>query len=99
MFAGYIAAPLAALALRSLTDSLLGQQAGSALTYALLAAVLLVAHLMLSHFAHLDYFEVAELQQNRLRGYCRYCRPSAGRSTASPCSTRAGSPSSAPTRT
>jgi ATP-binding cassette subfamily B protein len=68
MFAGYIAAPLAALALRSLTDSLLGRQAGPALWYALLAAALLVAQLMLSHFAHLDYFEVAELQQNRLRG-------------------------------
>ncbi|HTR92059.1 MAG TPA: ABC transporter ATP-binding protein [Trebonia sp.] len=68
MFAGYIAAPLAALALRSLTDSLLGRQADRALLYALLAAVLLVAQLMLSHFAHLDYFEVAELQQNRLRG-------------------------------
>jgi ATP-binding cassette, subfamily B, bacterial len=68
MFAGYIAAPLAALALRSLTDSLLGRQAGPALTYALLAALLLVAQLMLSHFAHLDYFEVAELQQNQLRG-------------------------------
>jgi ATP-binding cassette subfamily B protein len=68
MFAGYIAAPLAALALRSLTDSLLGRHAGTALTFALLAAVLLVAQLMLSHFAHLDYFEVAELQQNRLRG-------------------------------
>jgi ATP-binding cassette subfamily B protein len=68
MFAGYIAAPLAALALRGLTDGLLGRQAGAALTYALLAAVLLVAQLMLSHFAHLDYFEVAELQQNRLRG-------------------------------
>ena len=36
--------------------------------FALLAALLLVAQLMLSHFAHLDYFEVAELQQNRLRG-------------------------------
>jgi ATP-binding cassette subfamily B protein len=68
MFAGYIAAPLAALVLRSLTDSLLGRQAGPALTFALLAAVLLVAQLMLSHFAHLDYFEVAELQQNQLRG-------------------------------
>jgi ATP-binding cassette, subfamily B, bacterial len=68
MFAGYIAAPLAALALRSLTDSLLAGQSGPALTFALLAALLLVAQLMLSHFAHLDYFEVAELQQNRLRG-------------------------------
>jgi ATP-binding cassette subfamily B protein len=68
MFAGYIAAPLAALALRSLTDSLLGRQPATALTFALLAALLLVAQLMLSHFAHLDYFEVAELQQNQLRG-------------------------------
>jgi ATP-binding cassette subfamily B protein len=68
MFVGYIAAPLAALALRSLTDSLLARHAGTALTFALLAALLLVAQLMLSHFAHLDYFEVAELQQNRLRG-------------------------------
>jgi ATP-binding cassette subfamily B protein len=68
MFAGYIAAPLAALALRSLTDSLLARQAGPALTFALLAAFLLVAQLMLSHFAHLDYFEVAELQESRLRG-------------------------------
>ena len=68
MFAGYIAAPLAALALRGLTDGLLDRQAGTALTYALLAALLLVAQLMLSHFAHLDYFEVAELQQDRLRG-------------------------------
>ncbi len=68
MFAGYIAAPLAALALRSLTDSLLAGQADPALTFALLTAVLLVAQLMFGHFAHLDYFEVAELQQNRLRG-------------------------------
>jgi ATP-binding cassette subfamily B protein len=68
MFAGYIAAPLAALALRSLTDSLLAAQADPALTFALLTAVLLVAQLMFGHFAHLDYFEVAELQQNRLRG-------------------------------
>jgi len=68
MFAGYIAAPLAALALRSFTDSLLARQGGPALTFALLAALLLVAQLMLSHFAHLDYFEVAELQEHRLRG-------------------------------
>lgn len=68
MFAGYIAAPLAALALRDLTNSLLAHQASPALAFALLAAVALVAQLMLSHFAHLDYFEVAELQQAGLRG-------------------------------
>jgi ATP-binding cassette, subfamily B, bacterial len=68
MFTGYVAAPLAALALRDLTDSVLAHQADAALTFALLAATALVAQLMLSHFAHLDYFEVAELQQARLRG-------------------------------
>jgi ATP-binding cassette, subfamily B, bacterial len=68
MFAGYIAAPLAALALRDLTDSVLAHHAGPALVAALLAAAALVAQLMLSHFAHLDYFEVAEVQQMRLRG-------------------------------
>jgi len=68
MFAGYVAAPLAALALRDLTDSVLAHQADAALTFALLAATALVAQLMLSHFAHLDYFEVAELQQASLRG-------------------------------
>jgi ATP-binding cassette, subfamily B, bacterial len=68
MFAGYVAAPLAALALRDLTDSVLAHQADAALTFALLAATALVAQLMLSHFAHLDYFELAELQQASLRG-------------------------------
>jgi ATP-binding cassette, subfamily B, bacterial len=68
MFAGYVAAPLAALALRDLADSALAHHAGPALTAALLAAVALVAQLMLSHFAHLDYFEVAEVQAARLRG-------------------------------
>ena len=68
MFTGYVAAPLAALALRDLADSVLAHQADAALTFALLAATALVAQLMLSHFAHLDYFEVAELQQARLRG-------------------------------
>ena len=68
MFAGSIAAPFAALALRGFTDGLLGRQAGLALTFALLAAPPLVAQPTLNHFAYLDYFEVAELKQNRLRG-------------------------------
>jgi ATP-binding cassette subfamily B protein len=68
MLAGYLAAPLAALALRSLTDDVLAHRDGPGLAFALLAATGLTAQLMLSHFAHLDYFEVAELQQNRLRG-------------------------------
>lgn len=68
MLAGYAAGPLAALVLRDLTDSILAHQARAALGYALLAALALVAYLMLSHFSHLDYFEVGELQQARLRG-------------------------------
>ncbi|HEX8005990.1 MAG TPA: ABC transporter ATP-binding protein [Trebonia sp.] len=68
MFAGYVAAPLAALALRDLTNSILAHHAGPALASAVLASVALVAQLMLSHFAHLDYFEVAEVQQVRMRG-------------------------------
>jgi ATP-binding cassette, subfamily B, bacterial len=68
MLAGYLAAPLAALALKNFTDSVLAHKTGPGLVFALLAAAALTAQLMLSHFAHLDYFEVAELQQNRLRG-------------------------------
>jgi ATP-binding cassette, subfamily B, bacterial len=68
MFAGYIAAPLAALALRDFANDAIGRQAGPALAAALLAATALVAQLMLSHFSHLDYFEVSEVQQMRMRG-------------------------------
>jgi ATP-binding cassette subfamily B protein len=68
MFAGYVAAPLAALALRDLTDDVLAHHAGPALAAALLAAVALVAQLMLSQLAHLDYFRIAEAQEVRLRG-------------------------------
>jgi ATP-binding cassette subfamily B protein len=68
MLAGYLAAPLAALALKNFTDSVLAHKTGPGLVFALLAATALTAQLMLSHFAHLDYFEVAELQQTRLRG-------------------------------
>ncbi len=67
MFAGYVAGPVTALMLGRLTDALIGRQAGAALTLGLVAAVLLVAQLMLSHFAHVDYFEVAEVAEGRMR--------------------------------
>lgn len=69
MFGGYIAAPAVAVALGRFTDSVLaghGPTAGS-LAIALVVAVLLVAQQMLGHFAHLDYFELAEMQEARLR--------------------------------
>jgi ATP-binding cassette subfamily B protein len=64
----YVAAPVAALALRDLTDDVLARRAGPALTAAVLAAVALVAQIMLGHFCHLDLTRVAEAQQMRLRG-------------------------------
>jgi ATP-binding cassette subfamily B protein len=68
MFTGYVAGPVAALVLGRLTNALIGRQASLALTLGLVAAVLLVAQLMLSHFAHMDYFDVAEVAEARLRG-------------------------------
>ena len=69
MFAGYVAGPLAALVLgKGLANALISRQAGSSIALALVAALLLVAQLMLGHFAHLDYFEVAEMAEARLRG-------------------------------
>lgn len=64
----YVAAPLAALALRDLTDEVLAHRAGPALAAAVLASVALVAQLMLAHFCHLDLSRVSDVQQMRLRG-------------------------------
>ena len=64
----YVAAPLAALALRDLTDDVLAHRAGPALAAAALASVALTAQIMLGHFCHLDLVRVTEAQQMRLRG-------------------------------
>jgi ATP-binding cassette subfamily B protein len=61
----YVAAPLAALALRDLTDDVLAHRAGPA---PVLASVALVAQLMLGHFCHLDLARISDAQQMRLRG-------------------------------
>jgi ATP-binding cassette, subfamily B, bacterial len=68
MILGYVAAPLAALALRDFTDSALAHQAGPALVAAVLAAAALVAALTFGHFSHVDHFEVARAGEMRLRG-------------------------------
>ena len=62
----YVAAPLAALALRDLTDDVLAHRAAPALAAAVLASVALVAQIMLGHFCHLDLVRVEEVQQLRL---------------------------------
>jgi ATP-binding cassette, subfamily B, bacterial len=64
----YVAAPLAALALRDFTDDVLARHAGPAMVAAVLASVALVAQLMLPHFCHLDLSRVSDAQEMRLRG-------------------------------
>jgi ATP-binding cassette, subfamily B, bacterial len=64
----YVAAPVAALALRDFTDAVLGHRAGPALAAAVLASMALVAQIMLGHFCHLDLARISEGQEMRLRG-------------------------------
>jgi ATP-binding cassette subfamily B protein len=64
----YVAAPLAALALRAFTDDVLAHRPQPALIAAVLAATALVAQLMLGHFCHLDLTRIAERQEMRLHG-------------------------------
>ena len=63
----YVAAPLAALALRDFTDDVLARHAGPALAAAVLASVALVAQVMLPHFCHLDLSRVTDELEMRLR--------------------------------
>jgi ATP-binding cassette, subfamily B, bacterial len=67
MLAGYAAAPFAALAFGRFADAALAHRFGVMPPLAVLIAVLMLAQLMLSHFAHLDYFELAEMQESALR--------------------------------
>ncbi len=67
MLAGYVAAPLAAVALGAFTDDATAGRYAAMPPLAAAIAALLVAALMASHFAHLDYFELAEMQEARLR--------------------------------
>ncbi len=57
---GAVATPLVALAVRDLVDSVVAGDASAATGWALVAAAAVVAELMMGHFAHLYYFELAE---------------------------------------
>lgn len=57
---GAVATPLVALAVRDLVDAVVAGAPSAATAWALVAAAAVVAELMMGHFAHLYYFELAE---------------------------------------
>ncbi|MET9232379.1 ABC transporter ATP-binding protein [Lentzea sp. NPDC003310] len=63
---GYLATPAVALALGAFTDDLLAGQVRSTVVLGLFIAAVLVAELMMGHFAHLYYYEVGELAESRI---------------------------------
>jgi ATP-binding cassette, subfamily B, bacterial len=63
MTVGYLSAPLVGVGLGMFTDAAVDADTARAVGLAGALAVLLVAELMMSHFAHLSYFELADLQQ------------------------------------
>lgn len=63
---GYLAGPLVGVALGMFTEAAVEAETARAVGLACAVAVLLVTELMMSHFAHLSYFELADLQQLRL---------------------------------
>lgn len=63
MTVGYLSAPLVGVGLGMFTDAAVDADTARAVRLAGALAVLLVAELMMSHFAHLSYFELADLQQ------------------------------------
>ncbi|GJF30480.1 ABC transporter permease [Kitasatospora sp. NE20-6] len=67
MTVGYLATPLIAVCLKSLTTAAVARSAGTATWLALTTALLLVLELMMTHFAHLSYFELGELEELALQ--------------------------------
>ncbi|WUS99720.1 ABC transporter ATP-binding protein/permease [Streptomyces sp. NBC_00708] len=61
--AGYLAAPAAAVLLAAFTEAALGGRGGAALTLSVGIGLVLVLDLTMAHFAHLSYYELAQLQQ------------------------------------
>jgi len=63
---GAVATPLVALGAGRLVDAVVGGEVGTASTWVAVVAVALTGELMLGHFAHLSYFELAELTEQEL---------------------------------
>jgi ATP-binding cassette subfamily B protein len=67
VLAGYVATPFGALALAAFANDLIAHDTRPAFLLAVLTAVLFVAQVTCIHFAHLDYYELSELQEAHLR--------------------------------
>ncbi|THA64248.1 ABC transporter ATP-binding protein [Streptomyces sp. A0958] len=61
--AGYVAAPVAAVLLAAFTEAALDGRGDAALTLSVGIGLVLVLDLTMAHFAHLSYYELAQLQQ------------------------------------
>ncbi|MBO9555880.1 ABC transporter ATP-binding protein [Cellulomonas sp.] len=62
---GALATPLVAVGAGRLVDAVTAGAVGDATTWGVVVAVALTGELMLGHFAHLSYFELAELTEER----------------------------------
>ncbi|MDX8050920.1 ABC transporter ATP-binding protein [Lentzea sp. BCCO 10_0798] len=63
---GALATPVVAVSLKHLVDAAVEARIGDAGTWAVVATAALIGELMLGHFAHLHYFELAEIVEERL---------------------------------
>lgn len=68
MLIGALAAPLLALSVRWLIDGIVSGDETAATTAGIAIALLAVASLTLGHFAHIAYFELADLNLLRING-------------------------------
>jgi ABC-type multidrug transport system fused ATPase/permease subunit len=66
VMAGGLATPIVAVALKALINAVSSSDAGDAVSWGLVATAAIIGELMLGHFAHLYYFEVSELTEERL---------------------------------
>ncbi len=66
MLLGSLATPLIAVFLGAATDSALDREAGAAVAYGAAVALAAVLSLTMEHFAHIHFFELADLQHIRV---------------------------------
>nr|WP_243876156.1 ABC transporter ATP-binding protein [Streptomyces sp. 846.5] len=66
MGVGYLSGPLVSVVLAAFTDAAVAGRAAAAVSFAIAAGLLLIFDVMMTHFAHLSYYELGQLQQLEL---------------------------------